>query len=150
MLRARASICQLGSGTLCLMLLWAINVFAAPGDILYIRGDVVNMRQGPSTKHRIVRQLPAGHKLVEIQRKGEWINVDTDGTGGHSGWVHASLVGPQLQVEATKAPGNAKFEAFKAAFNKAAARAEEKTGMKLFTKTEDLGGGIVQVTATDT
>jgi len=125
-------------------------VLAAPGDILYVHGDVVNMREGPSTTSRIVLKLQKGHKLVEFQRKGKWVEVGADRTGGKSGWIHSSLIGKQFIGGSTKATANSKFEKFKAAFNELNTRIKRKTGITFFTKAEDLGDGIVQVTATDT
>lgn len=146
---------QIGRCTLLLVFLISANGFAATGDILYIRGNAVNLRGGPSTQHRIVLQLQAGHKLRELQRKGEWVKVEAENTGGTSGWVHVSLIGkPQVEQatppeQATKPPTSSKFEVFKTAFNEATTRAKRKTGNTLFTKAEDLGHGIVQLTATD-
>lgn len=126
------------------------HVFATPGDILYVHGDVVNMREGPSTTSGIVLKLQKGHKLVEFQRKEKWVEVGADRTGGKSGWIHSSLIGKQFLGGSTKAPANSKFEKFKVAFNELNARIKRKTGITFFTEPEDLGDGIVQVTATDT
>jgi uncharacterized protein YgiM (DUF1202 family) len=140
---------------LSLMLLMGAHGFAAPGDTLYVRGNAVNMRKGPSTQHRIVLQLQEGSKLLELQRQGEWVKAKADRSGGTSGWVHASLVRTPESArgstsdQATPSPSNVKFEIFKTAFNKATTRAQRKTGNTLFTKVEDLGPGVVQLTATD-
>lgn len=131
-------------------ILIASHVFAAPGDILYVHGDVVNMREGPSTSSGIVLKLQKGHKLVEFQRKGKWVEVGADRTGGKSGWIHSSLIGNQFLGGSTKAPADPKFKKFKDAFNELNARIKRKTGITFFTKAENLGDGIVQVTATDT
>jgi uncharacterized protein YgiM (DUF1202 family) len=131
------------------VILIAGHVFAAPGDILYVHGDVVNMREGPSTSSGIVLKLQKGHKLMEFQRKGEWVEVGADKTGGKSGWIHFSLIGKQLLGGSTKAPADPKFKKFKDAFNELNARIKRKTGITFFTKVENMGDGIVQVTATD-
>lgn len=131
-------------------ILMAGQVLAAPGDILYVHGDVVNMREGPSTSNSIVLKLNKGHKLVEFQRKGKWVEVGADRTGGKSGWIHSSLIGKQFLDGSTKAPADPNFNKFKAAFNELNARIKRKTGITFFTKSENLGDGIVQVTATDT
>ncbi len=127
----------------------ASQVFAAPGDILYVHGDVVKMRAGPSTSYGIVLNLPKGHKLVEFQRKGEWVEVGADRTGGKSGWIHSSLIGKESLGGPTKAPADPKFKKFKDAFNELNTSVKRKTSITFFTKAENLGDGIVQVTATD-
>lgn len=125
------------------------GALAAPGDILYVQGDVVNMREGPSTQHAVVLQLRKGHKLVEFQRQGRWVEVGADRTGGKSGWIHSSLIGNEFIGGATTAPADPKFQKFKAAFDELNARIERKTGLTFFTKAENLGDGIVQVTVTE-
>ncbi len=107
------------------------------------------MREGPSTQHPVVLKLKKGHKLVELQRKGRWVEVGADRTGGKSGWIHSSLIGKEFTGGATTAPADPKFQKFKAAFDELNARIKRKTGLTFFTKAENLGDGIVQVTATD-
>jgi uncharacterized protein YgiM (DUF1202 family) len=131
-------------------ILIAGHVFAEPGDILFVHGDAVNMREGPSTSSGIVLKLQKGHKLVEFQRKGKWVEVGADRTGGESGWIHSSLVGEQFLGGSTKAPADPQFKKLKDAFSELNARIKSTTGITFFTKTENLGDGIVQVTATDT
>ena len=131
-------------------ILMAGHVLAAPGDILYVHGDVVNMREGPSTSSGIVLRLHKGHKLMEFQRKGKWVEVGADRTGGKSGWIHSTLIGSQFLGGSTKAPADPKFKKFKGAFNELNARIKRKTGITFFTEAENMGDGIVQLTATDT
>lgn len=130
--------------------LLAGQVLAAPGDILYIHGDDVNMRKAPSTSSDIVLKLSKGHKLVEFQREGAWVEVGADRTEGKSGWVSSSLVGKEFLGGSTKAPANPVFDKFQSAFNKLNAQLEKQTGITLFTKAENLGDGIIQITATNT
>ena len=124
-------------------------VLAATGDVLYVHGDVVNMRSGPSTDSEIVIQLNKGHKLLEFRRTGDWVEVGADRTGGKSGWIHSALIGKDFKGGSTKAPANAKFEKFKLAFDELNARIKQQTGIIFFTQADDMGDGIVQVTATD-
>ena len=119
------------------------QVLAAPGDILYIHGDVVNMRKAPSTSSDIVLKLSKGHKLVEFQRDG------ADRTGGKSGWVSSSLVGKEFLSGSTSAPHDPVFDKFQATLNEVNSNIKRQHGIMLFTKSENLGDGIVQLTATD-
>jgi hypothetical protein len=62
-----------------------------PTKVIYVNGDSVNMREGPSTDSRITRQLGRGEKLVERKREGDWVMVSAHGEV-KTGWVHSSLV----------------------------------------------------------
>ncbi len=138
---------------LCIILIFIFaatcNSHAAPGDILYVQSDVVNMRKGPSKQHPVVLQLRKGHKLMEFQRQGRWVEVGADRTGGRSGWIYSSLISKEFKGEGTTAPADKKFQKFKAAFAELNARIKRKSGFTFFTKAENLGDGIIQVSATD-
>ena len=126
------------------------NVMAATGDVIYVQGDVVNMREAPSTEANIVLKLHEGQKMLEIQQKGDWVEVGVYRTGGKSGWVHSSFVGNQILDGAIEAFADPKFDKFNAAFSELNSSIKRESGILLFTKAENLGDGIVQVTATDT
>lgn len=132
----------------CLMM--TTGVSAAPGDVLYIQGDGVNVRAGPGTDASVILKLNRGHKLVEFERRGDWVNVGVDRTGGKDGWVHRSLVGANFSGGGSTAPTDPKFDQFRAAVEFLNARARQRAGVDLFTKVENLGDGIVQISATDT
>lgn len=124
-------------------------VMAAPGDPLFIQGDEVNIRQAPSTSAPVIMQLDHDHRLFELQRDGDWVNVSIDGAGGQDGWVHGSLVGPEGPDDAlavTDEPRIAQFRTGVLALNEKAYRA---SGANHFTAVSDLGDGIVRVTATE-
>jgi len=93
-----------------LVCMLADNVFATPGDILYVHVEVVNMREGPSTKDPVVLMLLKGHKLLEFQRIGEWVEVEAGRTSGKTGWIHSSFIGKELIGGETRAPANSKFK----------------------------------------
>jgi SH3-like domain-containing protein len=120
------------------------------GETLFIQGNKVNVRNQPSTKAPVVMQLNRGHKLIVLGQQGSWINVGIDKAGGKDGWVHGSLVGPQHSGGKTTAPPNEKFEKFRAAVEHLDAKVFQAAGVHFFTKVEDLGDGIVAVTATNT
>lgn len=130
--------------------LLAGQVLAAPGDILYTQGDSVNMRESPSASSNIVLKLNKGHELVEFQRKAEWVEVGAAKSNGKSGWISSSLVGKEFLGGATKTSNNPAFNKFKRSFDELNTNIKKQTGITLFTKAENLGDGIVQITATDT
>lgn len=132
-----------------LIFLFAGNAFAEPGDILHVHGTVVNLRQGPSTNYPVLLKLRRGDKLLELQRKGDWVEVHPDGMDGTCGWIYAPLVGKEYVGRLAKPIETQKFRNFKAAFNELNTRIAKQTGSTFFTKPEDLGNGVIQVTATD-
>ena len=110
----------------------------------------MNVRKGPSTDSAVTLKLNRGHELIEFTRQGEWINVGVARTGGKDGWVHRSLVGPNFPGGRTTPQSNPKITLFRDAVTVLNARFRRRTGIDLFTDVEDLGDGIVAVTATDT
>ena len=122
---------------------------SAPGDTLFVQGNIVNMREGPSTSEPVVLKLEKGHELVEFQTMGEWVEVGASRTDGKTGWIHSSLIGSDFSGGSTAAPEDPKFDQFLEAFDKLNERAENLAGVELFTGAENLGDGIIQVTATD-
>lgn len=67
---------------------WAI---AAPGETLYVKGNSVNIRSGPSTGTKVVAKLENGHALTEIGRDGHWINITIARRDGATGWIREDL-----------------------------------------------------------
>ena len=141
-------------------LMWGFSVLAvgllttlalsAPGDTLYIQGDKVNVRRGPSPNAQVMMQLGRGHKLVEFERRSGWVHVGIDRTGGKDGWVHGSLVSLSFPGGGSTAPADPKFDRFLAAVDQLNEKVKRAAGVRFFTKVENLGDGIVQLTATVT
>ncbi len=65
--------------------------------IIYVTGSVVNIREGPSTAFPVVTKVKKGHKLVELSRDGDWVNIALEET--INAWIHASLVSAEPQAE---------------------------------------------------
>jgi SH3-like domain-containing protein len=129
--------------------LLACNVLAVAGDSFLVLGNNVNVREGPSLEYPVVLILHKGHKVMEFQRKGEWVEIRTDETGDKSGWIHSSLLGQESIDDPTKTTGNKIFQKFKTDFDELNARINKKMGITFFTQAEELGNGIIRVTATD-
>jgi len=92
--------------TLLLLLTTHASGHSATGDTLYVQSETANMREGPSTKHKIKRTLNRGHQLLEIYRKGSWIEVGAIGTDGKTGWIFENLTGKPTAKPAPKPPLN--------------------------------------------
>ena len=69
---------------------------ATPGQILYVKSEIANVRKAPSRKARIVKRLRQGHKVIEFERRRRWVRVGMFDTSGRVGWVHGALLGPEL------------------------------------------------------
>jgi hypothetical protein len=94
-------------------------------------------------------QLRLGHKLLEFDRSGEWVNVGIDRSGGKDGWIHGSLVSTAFPGGGSTAPADVRFDRFDSAFRELNERVLTQTGVRLFTNVKNLGDGIIEVTATD-
>lgn len=68
------------------------TVLAQPAkQMVSVKGSVLNMRSGPSTKTEVLWELQRGYPLQVTQRKGRWLKVrDFE---GDTGWVAGSLTG---------------------------------------------------------
>lgn len=122
---------------------------AAPGDKLYVQKTAVNVRTGPGKDYSILMSLNKGHELIEFSRDGEWINVGIARAGGKDGWISSSLVGSISAGGATVAPPDARFGAFVHDVEELNQKVSSISGFRFFTRIENLGDGIVQLTAHD-
>lgn len=77
------------------------NSLAGTGNTLVISGSIVNVRTAPTTDSEAPIRLRRGHQVVEIQRQGEWVEVETGHVNTKTGWIHESLIST---TPATRAP----------------------------------------------
>ena len=143
-MKGQTSVMVLSAAFLAISQCWA-----EPGDTLYVQKSLAVVHTGPGTSHSVLLKLGKGHELIELYRQGEWINVGIARTGGKDGWIHASLVGSVSSGGATVAPADPKFDTFVRDVGKLNDKVEPITGFPFFTKIENLGDGIVQLTAHD-
>ena len=129
------------------LLIIAAPAVAGPGDKLYVQKSGVNVRTGPGTSNPVLLTLGKGHELVEFSRQGEWVNVGIARSGGKDGWIHSSLVASVSPGGASVAPADPKFDAFVRDVEKLNNKVKPVAGFPFFTRVENLGDGIVQVTA---
>jgi SH3-like domain-containing protein len=58
-------------------------------DMVSVKGNLVNMRSGPGTRHPAIWQLERGYPLQVIARKGNWLQVrDFE---NDRGWIARSV-----------------------------------------------------------
>ncbi len=126
-----------------------ITPYAKLGDILFVQKDNSPIREGPNKDAPLVLQLNRGHKLIEFERKGGWVNVGIDRSGGKEGWIESPLTGSVSPGGKSVAPPDPRFDQFKAAVEILNANAKQRSGFDFFTNVESLGDGIVELTATN-
>ena len=78
----------------CLLL--AGPALGEAGDVLVVTGDRVNVRVGPGTDRPAARQVDRDQRVIEIAREGDWVHAEIAGAGGAQGWIHASLLTPEV------------------------------------------------------
>ena len=77
---------------LVLLLVWSGSI-AGPGDAWYVKSTSATIYSEPSADSETVMCVGIGRKLIEFTRRGDWINVGVDKSGGKDGWIRASDVG---------------------------------------------------------
>jgi hypothetical protein len=90
-----------------------------------------------------------GHKLIEFERKNGWVHVGIVRTGGKDGWIFDELVGAEFAGGESAAPAERSFTDFETTVFDLNERVRRTAGVDFFTKVENLGDGIVWVTATN-
>jgi hypothetical protein len=87
---------------------------ATPGAILYIQEDETVVRESPSGTAGEVMRLAQGHKVMEYERQGAWINVGIFDTLGLEGWVPEARLGARPPGEPLDEPPEASAAATEA------------------------------------
>ena len=70
----------------------------APSDEVYITARVLNLRDQPTTKSRVVDRLTRGEALQVVERSDPWVRVITE--SDKTGWVHSKYTGTMAAVQA--------------------------------------------------
>ncbi|MCG8324634.1 MAG: SH3 domain-containing protein [Thiotrichales bacterium] len=126
---------------------------AESGDELVITAYIVNLRSGPSIETEALAKLALGRKLIELQRNGEWIEVETNRQDISTGWVHQSLVAKADEVseelvKKKQANKTTRFQVFKQRFEELNKNIEQQNGVIYFSAVREQGKGNVDVIAT--
>ena len=123
--------------------------WAAPGDTLYAQGNLVNVRSAPSISASVLMKLGMGHKLIEFERKNGWVHVGIVRMGGADGWIFDRFVGAERAGGESVATADQRFTNFEKSVFDLNERVRQTAGVDFFTEVENLGDGIVWVTATN-
>ena len=145
----------IASTSLCLVMLFCVsNSFAETGDELVITGSIVNLRTAPSNTSNVAIKLLKDKKVSELQRNGEWVEIETGREDVKTGWVHASLVA-RAEIEATIAEQIAasekkRFKYFKQRFQELNEITTKHNGKVYFSEVREEGESNIEVIATET
>lgn len=98
MVRLKTSADRLFVGLFCvLMSLSGCDQFVSKEQV-YVTATVLNLREKPTTKSRVVGRLQRGQELEVIEKGDPWLNVRLD--EDIVGWVHGNYVGDPAAVRA--------------------------------------------------
>ncbi|MBF8270520.1 MAG: putative N-acetylmuramoyl-L-alanine amidase, partial [Gammaproteobacteria bacterium] len=141
-------------GAIIIAGLFSGNVAATPGDRLSVTVKRANVRTGPSTSHPIVYQLQRGSKVIELQHKDDWIEVDSKDSNSKSGWIHSTLLSKDTAGEKPitsnkTVSSDPLFDLFMQAFEQYQAKVKTNTGQTYFAKVENPGNRVIQLTITN-
>lgn len=60
---------------------------------MVIKVSRANVRRGPSKQYKIITSLYAGHKLIKLAQKGNWVQIGI-AQSGRVAWIFKSLIEP--------------------------------------------------------
>jgi SH3-like domain-containing protein len=69
---------------------WVFHSLLGAIPALIVKAPLVNVRQGPGTKTKVLFQAEKGVSFKRVGKKGLWFKVQH--ADGEIGWVHKSLV----------------------------------------------------------
>lgn len=119
-----------------------------PGPTLFVQSKTAKLYETPSTRSKILMELRKGHKVTELERIDHWVKVRVETAKGTSGWIHRSEVGAEFIGGSTYSPKSAAFGRFLREFDDFNTQLKISQKTVFFTEAEDLGDGVIQVTAT--
>lgn len=125
---------------------------AAPGDVVEVTSERVNLRAGPSTQTDVVGQASAGDRLVERRREGAWIEARAEAGGATPVWIHASLVRPVPGAKAappaarpSTGGGGASLVRFRSAIDGLNQQSRQAGGVAYYESVEETEPGTVRI-----
>jgi SH3-like domain-containing protein len=123
-----------------------VECIADTGDVLIITGEIVNVRSAPSTESEIIIKLSKDRKVIEIQRKNDWIEIHTNRKDISSGWIHKSLIS---SVRNTATLNDNRFKKFMQGFKEYNEITKTRNGDIYFTEAKNKESGQLDLIATE-
>ena len=74
--------------------IFTLTVQAKPGQTHYISVLQAEVKAEPSKASSTKFIVALGRKVIEFDRKGDWVYVGIDKMGGKDGWITRSALGP--------------------------------------------------------
>ncbi len=122
------------------------NSFAETGNKLIINESLVNMRAEPAGDAEILLKLSNGREVTEIQRQGNWIEIETHRDDVKTGWIHKSLLINATAKQNTTSP--TRFDHFMQRYNEHKDDIRKQNGIIYFTEARHKGQGELELVAT--
>lgn len=148
-MHANTLLSRLRPMALSLLIMTAATTQALAQQMVSVKGSVLNMREGPSTRSQVLWELKQGYPLQVVERRGRWLKVrdfESD-----QGWVAASLTGrqPHHVVKASVAhvrsgPSTQHAIVGKAEYGELVRTREKRAGWVKVTRTEGASGWIAR------
>lgn len=63
-----------------------------PQQRMAVAAEVANLRDGPSTAREVLTTLPRNTVVSVLERRGDWVRVETGDDDSRQGWLHHSLL----------------------------------------------------------
>ncbi len=99
MVRLKTSADRLFVGLFCVLIVGLVGCdqFRSKEQV-YVTATVLNLREKPTTKSRVVGRLQRGQELEVVEKGDPWLQVKVDNQ--KTGWVHGDYVGEPAAVRA--------------------------------------------------
>jgi uncharacterized protein YgiM (DUF1202 family) len=129
---------------------YTANSVAAAGDELIVIESLVNVRSAPSNDSEPLLRLKQDRKVTEIQRQGNWVEVEMHRDGISTGWIHGSLLS-KAETNTTEARNTispTRFDNFMQRFNNHNEVIKKQHGEIYFTEAKSKSRSEIEVIAT--
>lgn len=127
--------------------IFIVDATAKQGDQLFINARLVNMRAQPEKDAEVLLKLKRDRKVTEVQRKGNWVEIETHRDDVKTGWVHNSLLSKIVTTKNTASP--TRFDKFMQRFDNHNETINKQNGIIYFSDAKNKGKGDIYLIATD-
>lgn len=121
---------------------------AAPGDLLRINADLVNLRAGPSDSATIRDRLEGETEVIELRSDGGWYGVRVVETG-QEGWVFGRLLDRVAASELGETRTEHGFRALSADFDRLVGQINAQSGLPMVAEVAQTGDRLVVTPSSD-
>ncbi len=93
-----AALCRPAALALCLAIGLVGTAWSAPGSLWRAMDDGAELRLIPEAAAEVVARLQAGDRLIEFERRADWLRVAPLGEVGSEGWIREARLLPVPQT----------------------------------------------------